>query len=91
MSLPHPQDLAAALTQELYARVISQPVTGVKPRKAATLILIDRSGPEPKVLMGKRHAGHKFMPGKFVFPGGRVEPADRRMNIAGALDSITEQ
>src|SRR5262249_48602938 len=27
----------------------------------------------------RRHAGHKFMPGKFVFPGGRVEPLDRRM------------
>ncbi len=89
--LPHPQDLAAELTRELYARVIAQPVTGVRPRQAATLILIDRTGPEPRVLMGRRHAGHKFMPGKFVFPGGRVEPADRRMNIAGALDSITEQ
>ena len=30
--------------------------------------------------------GHKFMPGKFVFPGGRVEPADHRMPVAGALD-----
>ncbi len=26
--------------------------------------------------MGQRHLGHKFMPGKFVFPGGRVEPQD---------------
>ena len=42
---------------------------------AATLIIIDREGPTPKVLMGRRHAGHKFMPGKFVFPGGRIEPA----------------
>ena len=35
--------------------------------------------------MGKRHPGHKFMPGKFVFPGGRIEPGDRRMAAAGAL------
>ena len=27
--------------------------------------------------MGRRHAGHKFMPGKFVFPGGRIERGDR--------------
>lgn len=63
----------------------------VRPRDAATLILIDRSGREPKVLMGRRHAGHKFMPGKFVFPGGRIEPGDRRMVAAGALDPVVEQ
>ena len=40
-----------------------------EPRDAATLMLIDRSGAKPKVLLGRRHAGHKFMPGKFVFPG----------------------
>ncbi len=91
IALPHPQDFAADLTRELFARSMAQPVTGAKPRRAATLILIDRAGPVPKVLMGKRHAGHKFMPGKFVFPGGRIEPADRRMNIAGALDAVTEQ
>ena len=41
--------------------------------------------------MGKRHERHKFMPGKFVFPGGRVEPEDRRMCAAGALDPDVEE
>jgi 8-oxo-dGTP pyrophosphatase MutT (NUDIX family) len=45
-------------------------------RDAATLIIVDESGGNAKVLMGKRHLSHKFMPGKFVFPGGRVEPQD---------------
>ena len=54
----------------------------VRPKDAATLILVDRGGQVPKVLLGKRHQGHKFMPGKFVFPGGRVDPADRRMPAA---------
>ena len=57
----------------------------LRPRDAATLIVIDRSGPKPQVLMGRRHARHKFMPGKFVFPGGRVEPYDRRMPAFGEL------
>lgn len=61
-----------------------------KPRDAATLIIIDRSGASPKVLMGKRHGGHKFMPGKFVFPGGRIEAADRRMPALGSLDAAVE-
>ncbi len=45
-------------------------------------MLIDRSGADPKVLLGRRHAGHKFMPGKFVFPGGRIEMADAQMSAA---------
>jgi 8-oxo-dGTP pyrophosphatase MutT (NUDIX family) len=60
------------------------------PLDAATLILIDRSGAVPTVLLGRRHHGHKFMPGKFVFPGGRVEPADRRMPVAADLHPAAE-
>jgi 8-oxo-dGTP pyrophosphatase MutT (NUDIX family) len=62
----------------------------VRPRDAATLILVDRSGPLPKVLLGKRHQRHKFMPGKFVFPGGRVDPVDRLMPVARPLDPHAE-
>jgi 8-oxo-dGTP pyrophosphatase MutT (NUDIX family) len=63
----------------------------MRPKNAATLILLDHSGKTPRVLMGKRHAGHKFMPGKFVFPGGRIEASDRQMNVAGALSPIVEE
>ena len=56
-----------------------------EPRDAATLMLIDRSGAQPKVLLGRRHAGHKFMPGKFVFPGGRIEPLDQSMTAVSEL------
>jgi 8-oxo-dGTP pyrophosphatase MutT (NUDIX family) len=59
--------------------------THMRPRDAATLIVIDRSEPVFKVLMGRRHQGHKFMPGKFVFPGGRVEPYDGRMPAMGEI------
>src|SRR6478672_8381515 len=62
----------------------------LRPKDAATLILIDRAAKTPKVLMGRRHAGLKFMPGKFVFPGGRIEPGDRRMAASGALHAAVE-
>ncbi len=62
----------------------------VRPRDAATLILIDRSGREPKVLLGRRRLDLVFMPGKFVFPGGRVDPRDRLMSVGRALDPHTE-
>ena len=45
-------------------------------RDAATLILLKLDGGAPRVLMGRRAAGHAFMPGVFVFPGGRRERAD---------------
>jgi 8-oxo-dGTP pyrophosphatase MutT (NUDIX family) len=73
------------LEDESYYRLPNQ-----RPRDAATLILIDHSGSDLKVLLGKRHHGHKFMPGKFVFPGGRVEAADRRMPAARPLDPGAE-
>lgn len=63
----------------------------VSPRDSASLIIVDHSGRHPKVLMGKRHHAHKFMPNKYVFPGGRVDPSDRKVNIAGPLDPIVEE
>jgi 8-oxo-dGTP pyrophosphatase MutT (NUDIX family) len=48
----------------------------VKPRDAATLIIINRTAAKPSVLMGRRHGGHNFMPGKWVFPGGRIDRSD---------------
>ena len=62
----------------------------VRPKDASTLILVDRSGPVPKVLLGKRHQRHKFMPGRYVFPGGGVDPADRLMPVARPLDPHAE-
>lgn len=48
------------------------------PRHAASLILWrQRAGGDTEILMGLRHAGHRFMPGRLVFPGGRVDFADR--------------
>ncbi|MCX7341348.1 MAG: NUDIX hydrolase [Hyphomicrobiales bacterium] len=62
----------------------------VRPKDAATLIILDRSAAVPKVLMGRRHPNHKFMPGKFVFPGGRIEAGDRQMNVTGMLAETCE-
>src|SRR6201990_325569 len=62
-----------------------------RPKDAATLILVDRSASVPKVLVGRRHDKVVFMPGKFVFPGGRVDKSDNRVPVAapmpGALDA----
>lgn len=62
-----------------------------RPRDAATLILLDRRGGEVFVLLGRRHHGHAFMPGKFVFPGGRTDPGDSRVAVAEGLDEREER
>ncbi len=56
-----------------------------RPRDAATLILVRRAGGEPEVLLGQRHGGHAFMPNRYVFPGGRVDPGDHRVASATPL------
>ncbi|RJF87212.1 NUDIX domain-containing protein [Oleomonas cavernae] len=48
----------------------------VRPRDAATLILHRRAAGGIEVLMGRRHEGHRFMPGNWVFPGGRLDRGD---------------
>lgn len=63
----------------------------VRPRDASTLILIDRAAGAPRVLLGRRHDRHAFMPGKFVFPGGRVDPSDYRTAVATPLDRAVEE
>jgi 8-oxo-dGTP pyrophosphatase MutT (NUDIX family) len=63
----------------------------LRPKDAATLILLDRTGPVPKVLMGRRHQRHVFLPGKFVFPGGSVDPADRTIPVAGELHPLAAE
>ena len=64
---------------------------GVEPQDAATLIIVDQTEGEPKVLLGRRHPRHAFLPGKFVFPGGGVDATDRAMPTARSLHPDTER
>ena len=57
----------------------------VLPRHAASLIVL-REGPAgPETLMGRRGAGHRFMPNFLVFPGGAVDPGDSTAPAASEL------
>ena len=65
---------------------VPQPTTPVRPRDAATLIVVRPGDREPLCLMGRRHADSEFLPGYYVFPGGAVEAADRAAGSASQLD-----
>ena len=48
----------------------------VAPRPAATLLWLRDTPQGPEVLMTRRSPNAAFLPGVFVFPGGRVDDAD---------------
>lgn len=58
-------------------------------RPAATVILLRRAAGGPRVLMGQRGASAAFMPEKFVFPGGAVDPDDLALGGDTPLDPDT--
>lgn len=57
----------------------------IRPRDAASLIIIDRNASEPRILMGRRNRAMHFMPDKFVFPGGGTEHQDGKISAANQL------
>ncbi len=53
-----------------------------RPVDAATLLVLDKTAGGPiRVMMGRRSMRHVFMPGHYVFPGGRVDPGDSRVRL----------
>ena len=68
------------------ARPGAVPPKVLRPRDAATLIIVDMAGGEPRVLLGRRRADLAFMPGRYVFPGGRVDPSDRHIPVEHDLE-----
>jgi 8-oxo-dGTP pyrophosphatase MutT (NUDIX family) len=55
---------------------------------AATLIVVrERSGAAPDLLMVERAEGMAFAAGAMVFPGGRIDAADRALGALLGMDS----
>ncbi len=55
---------------------MSDPAKPVRPRDAASLVILRRDRDALRVLMGRRARGNRFMPDVFVFPGGGVQRED---------------
>ena len=76
--------------------VPSQPVLqpgskAPRPKDAATLIIYRKQNRQLEVLMGRRHRKHKFLPQRYVFPGGRVDRQDSRVRSATNLRVNVEE
>lgn len=51
------------------------------PRDAASLVIVRARTGGPEVLLGMRRSTQVFAPGKLVFPGGSVDPADHALTL----------
>jgi 8-oxo-dGTP pyrophosphatase MutT (NUDIX family) len=54
----------------------AEPARPTTPRPAATVVLLRDAAGGPEVLLMRRHRSSGFVPGAWVFPGGRVDAAD---------------
>lgn len=61
-------------------------------RDAATVLLLDRADmTAPRVLMGQRGRSAAFMPSKFVFPGGVLDPEDQQVTFDLPLSATSDR
>ena len=63
----------------------------LRPKDAASIVLLDRSVAGIRVLMGKRSSRHAFMPDLYVFPGGKCDADDHALPRSSSLDPRVEQ
>ena len=69
-----------------FAEKLDQPATSiVEPRPAATVVLLRDDDGEMQVLLLKRHRSSGFVPGAYVFPGGRIDDADADARLADGV------
>ena len=58
----------------------------VRPRAAASLVIVRGTGKRAEMLLGRRRKTQAFAPGKYVFPGGSLDAADEDIAARHRLD-----
>jgi 8-oxo-dGTP pyrophosphatase MutT (NUDIX family) len=81
-----PFDRLPAGFAESVAHPPSVPVT---PRPAATIVLLRDGIDALEVLLLRRSRSAGFVPGAYVFPGGRVDGADGDAELSSRVDGLT--
>ena len=67
------------------------PAAPVTPRPAATVVLLREGAGGPEVLLLRRNRATGFVPGAYVFPGGRVDAADGDEALIARWDGLTAE
>jgi 8-oxo-dGTP pyrophosphatase MutT (NUDIX family) len=64
------------------AAIDTPPITPAEPRPAATVVLLRQGQRGPEVFLLRRNRSSGFVPGAYVFPGGRVDAGDAQPDLA---------
>ena len=67
------------------------PATPAVPYPSATVVLMREGGGGPEVLLLRRNRATGFVPGAYVFPGGRVDAADGQDALVRCWDGLTPE
>jgi 8-oxo-dGTP pyrophosphatase MutT (NUDIX family) len=77
------------LPERFVESIVHPPPVPATPRPAATIVLL-RDGPSGlEVLLLRRSRNTGFVPGAYVFPGGRVDAADADPGVLARLDGLS--
>lgn len=72
-----------------FAERIDHPAgDAAEPKPAATAVLVRDGERAPELLLLKRHRAAGFVPGAYVFPGGRVDEADSDSELVEMLGPV---
>ena len=67
------------------------PEVPATPRAAATVVLMRDGTAGPEVLLMRRTRRAGFVPGTYVFPGGRVDAGDANAELVARIDGLTPE
>jgi 8-oxo-dGTP pyrophosphatase MutT (NUDIX family) len=79
------------LPEKFAESIQDPPSTPATPRAAATIVLLRDAEPGMEVLLMRRNRSAGFVPGAYVFPGGRVDATDATPEVIGLLDGLTPE
>jgi len=67
------------------------PAVPAEPRPAATIVLMRDAAEGLEILLMRRNRNSGFVPGAYVFPGGRVDGSDGEFASATLVDGLTPE
>ncbi|MCA1789919.1 MAG: hypothetical protein LC667_08675 [Thioalkalivibrio sp.] len=76
------------LPERFAEQVENPPAEPALPRPAATIVLLRDGDHGLEVLLMRRNRNAGFVPGAYVFPGGRVDGTDAMPEVLGRIDGL---